>query len=458
MASPYPLTPSSAAAPTFENVGATGGAPSLTHYTRQNAAGANYDGFEHFVFGTQALEVGASGGIRFLFDRAKGAFRAGRTGGSVWDNALRGTSSVAFGENTRASATHTSVGGGFNNVAEGPYCTVSGGSGNEATDDYTTVGGGQNNAAEFSGTIAGGLRNEVIGLASFVGGGEDNVGGSNPVHLATVVAGGSTNSALEAYATVSGGQINLASANSSTVSGGNNNTASAASATVGGGNTNGASANSATVGGGNTNTASGGSATVGGGNTNTASGVGGTVPGGVGNICGGAGSLCAGRNARDGSFEGCFVFSDHSGSAVTAAAAREFRVRSAGGATFFSDNGMTTGVVLAASASAWAAVCDRAVKENFVPLSPAGALERVVRLPLYEYNYIGAPPAHVYRGPTAQDWHALFPSGKDPLRIDTMDLDGVALAAIQGLAAKLERTEELMTQLRHDLDALRAAV
>ena len=44
-------------------------------------------------------------------------------------------------------------------------------------------------------------------------------------------------------------------------------------------------------------------------------------------------------------------------------------------------------------------------------------------------------------GPMAQDFHAAFGLGESDRTITTVDADGVALAAIQGLNAKLE--EEL---------------
>lgn len=46
-------------------------------------------------------------------------------------------------------------------------------------------------------------------------------------------------------------------------------------------------------------------------------------------------------------------------------------------------------------------------------------------------------------GPVAQDWHRTFPdTGKDTLKIDTMDLDAVALAGIKALLTRVEALEE----------------
>ena len=65
-------------------------------------------------------------------------------------------------------------------------------------------------------------------------------------------------------------------------------------------------------------------------------------------------------------------------------------------------------------------------------------------------------------GPMAQDFRAAFGLGETELGISTIDADGVALAAIQGLNAKLEATiamqaRELAAQ-RAEIDALSAAL
>ena len=65
-------------------------------------------------------------------------------------------------------------------------------------------------------------------------------------------------------------------------------------------------------------------------------------------------------------------------------------------------------------------------------------------------------------GPMAQDFRDAFGLGETELGISTIDADGVALAAIQGLNAKLEATvatqaRELAAQ-RAVIDALSAAL
>ena len=90
--------------------------------------------------------------------------------------------------------------------------------------------------------------------------------------------------------------------------------------------------------------------------------------------------------------------------------------------------------------SSWINSSDRNLKENFAPVNTKAVLEKVTALPLTRWNYKDDPgTAHL--GPVAQDFKAGFGLGADDTSIATVDADGVALAAIQGLNQKL--TEEL---------------
>jgi len=81
---------------------------------------------------------------------------------------------------------------------------------------------------------------------------------------------------------------------------------------------------------------------------------------------------------------------------------------------------------------------DRNAKENSSPVDSGEVLAKVAALPLARWNYKEAPGLdHI--GPVAQDFHAAFGlNGDDDKHIATVDADGVALAAIQGLNAKVE--------------------
>ena len=97
---------------------------------------------------------------------------------------------------------------------------------------------------------------------------------------------------------------------------------------------------------------------------------------------------------------------------------------------------------------------DRNLKENFAPVEPRAVLEKVVALPLSQWNY-KADAGTRHLGPMAQDFHAAFGIGPDDKHIATVDADGVALAAIQGLNEKVEvgsqRAEDRSRKLEEKL-------
>jgi len=84
---------------------------------------------------------------------------------------------------------------------------------------------------------------------------------------------------------------------------------------------------------------------------------------------------------------------------------------------------------------------DRNAKENFSPVEPREILEKVVALPITRWNY-KQDAATPHLGPVAQDFYAAFTVGPDDKHITTVDADGVALAAIQGLNEKVERGKQ----------------
>jgi hypothetical protein len=78
-------------------------------------------------------------------------------------------------------------------------------------------------------------------------------------------------------------------------------------------------------------------------------------------------------------------------------------------------------------------VSDRNAKEHFTPVDVRAVLEAVASLPITTWNYKTQDDAVRHMGPMAQDFHAAFGLGVSDRLIDTIDPDGVALAAIQGL-------------------------
>ena len=91
------------------------------------------------------------------------------------------------------------------------------------------------------------------------------------------------------------------------------------------------------------------------------------------------------------------------------------------------------------SGGSWACSSDRNQKQDFVQLDGLAVLDKVATMPLYAWSPKGRNSHTRHYGPTAQDFHAAFGLGDSDLVIGQQDADGVALAAIQGLNAKLER-------------------
>lgn len=79
-------------------------------------------------------------------------------------------------------------------------------------------------------------------------------------------------------------------------------------------------------------------------------------------------------------------------------------------------------------------------------------LEKVAAIPMTEWNYIGYDERHI--GPMAQDFHAAFGLGSTETTLNSLDLDGVALAAIQGLNQKLQETNRKLQDKEARIQAL----
>jgi hypothetical protein len=105
----------------------------------------------------------------------------------------------------------------------------------------------------------------------------------------------------------------------------------------------------------------------------------------------------------------------------------------------------------------WACSSDRNLKENFKTLDLRDVLQRVVEMPVTSWTVIGHPDRR-HIGPVAQDFHATFGLGdaKDDTHIDIGDSQGVALAAIKGLNAKLdEQATLLQSRLENAVQTIR---
>ncbi len=354
-----------------------------------------------------------------------------------------------------------------------------------------TIGGG--GAVNYQGIT---VSNRVIGDFGVVAGGAGNV-----ANTLGVIGGGLFNNAI-------GG---------STVAGGSQNSASGGDSTIGGGSGNTSSGVDSTVAGGAGNTSSGASSAVGGGSANVSGGQYSTVPGGAFNNATGSSSFAAGTHAKA-NHNGAFVWADSQLTDFVSTANNEFLVRALGGVGIGTNNpgaqlhvASTNATQLALTqnnstdyarfrmrvgvnpswemdvapgatpslqfwnaslrvtvdyngnvfATAFNPPSDRNAKENFEPVDPLETLEKVSAMPISRWNFkIDSGTTHI--GPMAQDFHAAFDVGIDDKHIATVDADGVAFAAIQGLnqklAEELKRRDAQNAEMKQQISELRRMV
>jgi hypothetical protein len=170
------------------------------------------------------------------------------------------------------------------------------------------------------------------------------------------------------------------------------------------------------------------------------------------------GSVVLGSNARtQASAVGTILFADRSQGTVpyVAAAANEFGVRASGGIYLYTSPNLTSGVTLAPNGSSWASLSDANAKENFRDVDGEVLLGKLAAMPVREWSYKAQDAAIRHMGPTAQDFRAAFGLGDFPLRINTIDADGVALAGVKALEARTRALSEENAALRAALEDLR---
>ena len=270
-------------------------------------------------------------------------------------------------------------------------------------------------------------------------------------------AAGSQGNEAGLMATVSGGAGNRATGLSSVISGGFTNVAEEAFAVIGGGAQNKAGGKYATIAGGSANLAQGTYSTLGGGRENQAVGAYATISGGRDNLAKADYALAAGRRAKA-LHKGSFVWGDSTDEDFASDRDDQFLVRASGGISFASSSALNSGVELPSGASAWSVRCETRLKHDFKPVDPLESLSRVVAMPIQEFALRSQADDIRHIGPVAEDFHEHFPYGEDPRLINTADLDGIALSAIQGLNRKLEEKDLELRRQREEIESLKDAV
>ena len=276
--------------------------------------------------------------------------------------------------------------------------TINGHFGNAATAGVrgATIGGGGSDAA--------GTKNGVFGYYGTVAGGV-----TNTADFGAVVSGGASNSARGDYSSITGGAFNTASGLASTVAGGNSNVAS------------------------------------------------------------GDSSFAAGAQAHA-DRNGAFVWADNS-TFMTFAASKNwlspfgpntFNVRAVGGVMFATSvnagGAPATYCYMGNSGTGWICASDRNVKERIEPITPSRVLAGVLAMPVSTWSIIGSKVRQM--GPMAQDFYRAFGLGDTDKAINSIDVGGVAFAAIQGLNetvnSRLRSQDRLMRAKDQEIATLKA--
>jgi hypothetical protein len=100
---------------------------------------------------------------------------------------------------------------------------------------------------------------------------------------------------------------------------------------------------------------------------------------------------------------------------------------------------------------------DRNAKANFGGVDGLEVLRKVARLPITSWNYKTDPASVRHIGPMAQDFKAAFGlNGEDDTHINSLDAQGVALAAIQGLYRLVQEKDARIQGLEAQNQALAA--
>ena len=363
------------------------------------------------------------------------------------------------------------AGGDLTITSEGP---------NSVTDSYGAVGGGFSNRAGNNNADA------YDGFAATVAGGESNVASA----IRASVGGGGSNTAASTGATVAGGVSNDALGTASAVAGGAANNAQGYAAMIPGGETNCAGGNYAFAAGRNAKVrirtgGDGGSGCIGVAASGDANGDEGTfvwadaqatdfqstgpnqflvrADGGVminTNALPASGDDLVLRARPGGDTDADFKMVTSSGKTGL------FYLDDGGGGFYFAPQSLTlntnrlevgggsNGVAFLSYGGAWSNASSRAFKTVLAEVDPLAILDRLVQLPISTWTYNGSAEG-THLGPMAEDFKAAFDLAGDGKSISTVDADGVALVAIQGLNRKLESEN---AALRAELAELRALV
>ncbi len=391
-----------------------------------------------------------------------------------WETTQSGWRSIALGDETFSTGSNSFTTGyltsakgsistaiGYGTTAGGDYSLATGrdtnasGGGSTAMGQDTTAQGAASTALGYSTTAVGDYSTALGWWSKASGKGSAAIGLSSnaTAPTATAIGEGVIASGNASFAT---GYYTIAQGNYSTATGWQTKATEFASTAIG----------HYTTASGIDSTAIGLESTASG-RTSIAGGDGDSATGdyaiaiGSSNVASGAFSTAMGVSANTNGHLKSFVYGDGSASTMNDAD-YQFVVRAYGGMKFFTSTDITSGVMLAPGSSAWTTLSDFRAKDAIEVVDARTVLAKVAVLPLSTWRYKTQNARYRHMGPMAQDFYAAFRLGESDTGIDTVDADGVALAAIQGLnlvvADELEKRDREITMLREEVISLKRAV
>ena len=322
---------------------------------------------------------------------------------------------------------------------------------NTVTGQNGSVTGNGNNVGG-SGGVIGGYGNTVSGGSNMVVGSGNNVGGTFNV------VGGASNVVASNASLVNGGTIALDATSGNNIAGGQLHTFTNSPRNVVGGNT-------ATL----TNTWESIVAGAGlqvesprsvvAGYANHVTGVYSAIFGqshtvnathatafGLGHYISGNFGFATGRAAFI-SHSGATIIKDTSSTTLSSAIADEIVLKANGGIRAFTNDSITSGATMAAGTSSWVAVSDSSTKTGLGIVDGNTLLSRLSNLNVHRYSFNSDETQAVNVGVYADEFNEAFGDILTPKRVGELhglshqDVDGVLVAAVKALLARLEAVE-----------------
>ncbi len=151
---------------------------------------------------------------------------------------------------------------------------------------------------------------------------------------------------------------------------------------------------------------------------------------------------------------GALDFSVSARRMLTLGPAGVFQATSTGGATFLTSAEPSSGVRLAPGSGSWSTLSDAASKIWHRDVNPTMVAEHLAGVPITLWSYAAQGEGVRHIGPMADDFRRAFDVGESDHTISTVDPDGVSMAAVQGLAARVEEQQRTIKKLQEMIRAL----